>query len=115
MRMMKAVQEQTSRVSVNTPNAWIRPCFTGWLTVAVAATLGALSLAVEGCVYGPPPETNVYGPPPDFTRNEETVDTQASKPSKSKDDYEVCVYGPAPDPTVDGPEVDVYGPAPDVG
>ena len=80
---------------------------------AIAATLGALSLAVEGCVYGPPPETNVYGPPPDFTRNEETVDTQASKPSKSKDDYEVCVYGPAPDPTVDGPEVDVYGPAPD--
>ena len=32
---------------------------------AIAAGIGALSLAVEGCVYGPPPETNVYGPPPD--------------------------------------------------
>ena len=32
---------------------------------AFAAAVGALSMAVEGCVYGPPPETNVYGPPPD--------------------------------------------------
>jgi len=98
---------------------------------AIAATIGALSLAVEGCVYGPPPETNVYGPPPDYTRNEETEETLASKPSKIHNDNEVCVYGPAPDPTadgrennvygpapdptIDGPEVDVYGPAPDVG
>ena len=81
---------------------------------AIAGTIGALSLAVEGCVYGPPPETNVYGPPPDYTR-EETVDTESSKPSKNPDDNEVCVYGPAPDTPVDGPEVDVYGPAPDEG
>ena len=81
---------------------------------AIAGTIGALSLAVEGCVYGPPPETNVYGPPPDYTR-EETVDTEASKPSKNPDDNEVWVYGPAPDTPVDGPEVDVYGPAPDEG
>ena len=80
---------------------------------AIAATIGALSLAVEGCVYGPPQEANVYGPPPDYTKNEETVDTQASKPSKSKDDNEGCVYGPAPEPEIDGPEVDVYGPAPE--
>ena len=35
---------------------------------AIAASIGALSLAVEACVYGPPspPETNVYGPPEDF-------------------------------------------------
>lgn len=39
---MNAVQEQTSRVSVNTPRVWIRPCFTGWLTSAVAAAFGAL-------------------------------------------------------------------------
>ena len=42
MRMMKAVQEQTTRVSVNTPRAWMRPCLTGWETAAVAAALGAL-------------------------------------------------------------------------
>lgn len=27
---------------------------------AITATIGALSLAVEGCVYGPPPERNSY-------------------------------------------------------
>ena len=41
-RMMNAVQEHTTRVSVNTPSAWMSPCFTGWLTVAAAAALGAL-------------------------------------------------------------------------
>ena len=39
--MINAVQVHTSNVSVNTPNAWIRPCLTGWLTVATAAALGA--------------------------------------------------------------------------
>ena len=29
MRMIKAVHEQTSSVSVKTPNAWISPCLTG--------------------------------------------------------------------------------------
>lgn len=85
---------------------------------AFAAAVGALSIAVEGCVYGPPPETNVYGPPPDdvVVTTEETADTKESKPSQnSDDDIEVCVYGPAPDNPVDGPEVDVYGPAPDEG
>ena len=36
--------------------------------VAVAASIGALSLGLEACVYGPPGvqvETNVYGPPPE--------------------------------------------------
>ena len=96
--------------------------------VAVAASIGALSLGLEACVYGPPqqphetnvygppPETNVYGPPPDdvVVTSEETLDTEAAKTSKESDDEpEVCVYGPAPDNPVDGPEVDVYGPAPD--
>ena len=38
---------------------------------AIAASIGALSLAVEACVYGPPSdetvdnnEVDVYGPPP---------------------------------------------------
>ena len=42
MRMTNAVHEQTNSVSVKTPNACISPYFTGWETVAVAATLGAL-------------------------------------------------------------------------
>ena len=42
MRMMNAVHEHTTSVSVNTPRACISPCFTGWLTAAVAAALGAL-------------------------------------------------------------------------
>ena len=29
MRMINAVQEQTNNVSVNTPSAWMSPCFTG--------------------------------------------------------------------------------------
>ena len=39
--------------------------------VAVAASIGALSLGLEACVYGPPsdlvdgPEEDVYGPPPE--------------------------------------------------
>ncbi len=85
---------------------------------AFAAAVGALSIAVEGCVYGPPPETNVYGPPPDdvVVTSEETIETEDTKTSKESDDNnEVCVYGPAPDTPVDGPEVDVYGPAPDEG
>ena len=40
-RIMKAVQLQMTIVSVNTLSACIRPCFTGWDTVAVAAALGA--------------------------------------------------------------------------
>ena len=40
--------------------------------VAVAASIGALSLGLEACVYGPPSdessidnnEVDVYGPPP---------------------------------------------------
>ena len=53
----------------------------------IAATIGALSIAVEGCVYGPPPDETMDGP-------------------------ETDVYGPPPDvPEItDGPEVDVYGP-----
>ena len=85
---------------------------------AFAAAVGALSIAVEGCVYGPPPETNVYGPPPDdvVVTSEETIETEDTKTSKESDDNnEVCVYGPAPDTPVDGPEVAVYGPAPDEG
>ena len=79
----------------------------------IAATIGALSIAVEGCVYGPPPETNVYGPPPDDIYTSRTIDeTDGTKPEASKTTIntdEVCVYGPAPD-VVDGPEEDVYGP-----
>ena len=92
--------------------------------VAVAASIGALSMAVEGCVYGPPPtrETNVYGPPPETTieetdestkETEETQKTEATKPSANNEtEPEVCVYGPPPD-DVDGPEVDVYGSPPE--
>lgn len=40
-KMMNAVQVQIISVSVNTPNAWINPCLTGWETCAVAATFGA--------------------------------------------------------------------------
>ena len=80
---------------------------------AVVAAVGALSLGVEGCVYGPPQETNVYGPPPDDIITVETVDdAHVSKPENtSGDNDEVCVYGPAPD--VDNVETDVYGPPPD--
>lgn len=84
----------------------------------IAATIGALSIAVEGCVYGPPPETNVYGPPPDDIYTSRTIDeTDGTKPEASKTTIntdEVCVYGPPPDETMDGPETDVYGPPPDV-
>ena len=81
---------------------------------AFAAAVGALSIAVEGCVYGPPPEANVYGPPPDDTTIEETVDANDSKPQKTPEDTrEVCVYGPAPDESLDSEETDVYGPPPD--
>ena len=38
---MKAVAVQMSRVSMNTESIWTRPCFTGWLTLAEAAALGA--------------------------------------------------------------------------
>lgn len=31
-------------VSVSTPKAWISPCLTGWLVVAVAAAFGALPI-----------------------------------------------------------------------
>lgn len=94
---------------------------------AVVATIGALSLAVEGCVYGPPQEptreTNVYGPPPDDvivteTVTEETEETilktEADKPSFDPEkEIETVVYGPPPDSLVDGPEEDVYGPPPE--
>ena len=42
MRMTKAVAVHTTMVSTNTPRDWIRPCWTGWATVAVAAALGAV-------------------------------------------------------------------------
>ena len=41
---MNAVQEQINNVSVNTPKVWIKPCFTGWVTSAVAAAFGALPI-----------------------------------------------------------------------
>ena len=80
---------------------------------AIAAAVGALSIAVEGCVYGPPPqEVDVYGPPRDDTVVEETLGV---KPSSSVKDpaSEVCVYGPAPDDTIDNNENNVYGPPPE--
>ena len=83
---------------------------------AIAAGIGALSMAVEGCVYGPPPqETNVYGPPPETSITEETDDTKETMPGTKPGETseEVCVYGPPPDETLDGPEEDVYGPPPD--
>lgn len=83
---------------------------------AIAAGIGALSMAVEGCVYGPPPqETNVYGPPPETSITEETDDTDATLPGTKPGETseEACVYGPPPDETLDGPEEDVYGPPPD--
>ena len=83
---------------------------------AIAAGIGALSMAVEGCVYGPPPqETNVYGPPPETSITEETDDTDATLPGTKPGETseEACVYGPPPDETLDGPEEDVYGPQPD--
>lgn len=89
---------------------------------AVVATIGALSLAVEGCVYGPPAEptreTNVYGPPPDAvvmtsSRTDETSkETQDSKHSGNPIN-ETVVYGPPPDMPADGYEIDVYGPPPE--
>jgi hypothetical protein len=90
--------------------------------VAVAASIGALSLGLEACVYGPPGvqvETNVYGPPPETSitetveTEEEPKATQEEKPSDPTDGKEVVVYGP-PSDLVDGPEEDVYGPPPEV-
>ena len=91
---------------------------------AIAASIGALSLAIEGCVYGPPQEpreTNVYGPPPDVvtvtsedTSEETSEETEPFKPSEYPgNNNETVVYGPPPDETFDGPEVDVYGPPPE--
>ena len=83
---------------------------------AIAAGIGALSMALEGCVYGPPPETretNVYGPPPDITETVETKDTLPFKPSENPNNNETVVYGPPPDATFDGLEEDVYGPPQD--
>ena len=82
---------------------------------AIAAGIGALSLAVEGCVYGPPPrETNVYGPPPDITsETEQETETEIKFTDDTVSTDEVCVYGPAPDDTVDSQEADVYGPPPE--
>ena len=82
---------------------------------AIAAGIGALSLAVEGCVYGPPPETNVYGPPPDRPTVTETVkETLPVKPSEDPgNSNETVVYGPPPDEPVSGAEVGVYGHPPD--
>ena len=39
---MNAEQLQITRVSMNTPNDWISPCFTGWLTSAAAAAVGSM-------------------------------------------------------------------------
>ena len=50
--------------------------------VAIAASIGALSLGLEACVYGPPNvqvETNVYGPPPDDIVTVQTVDTEETE------------------------------------
>ena len=89
---------------------------------AIAAGIGALSLAVEACVYGPPspPETNVYGPPPpeltSYETEETSKETDETVPGSKRDgdnNNEVGVYGPPPDETLDGPEVDVYGPPED--
>ena len=82
---------------------------------AIAAGIGALSLAVEACVYGPPspPETNVYGPPPPELTSYETEDTVPFSKRDGDNNNEVGVYGPPPDETLDGPEVDVYGPPED--
>ena len=41
---MNAVQLHIIIVSVKTPKDWIKPCFTGWVTCAVAAALGALPI-----------------------------------------------------------------------
>ncbi|MBR4403627.1 MAG: hypothetical protein IKT10_00800 [Clostridiales bacterium] len=84
---------------------------------AIAASIGALSMAVEGCVYGPPPseETCVYGPPPSEVTSEQVTDeTETTLPEKESDstEEEVCVYGPPSDQSVDNNEVDVYGPPP---
>ena len=38
---MKAVAEQITSVSRKTDSIWTSPCFTGWLTLAEAAALGA--------------------------------------------------------------------------
>ena len=78
--------------------------------VAIAASIGALSLAVEACVYGPPNEpveTNVYGPPPETSDKPVTQQTE-SKETKQTDASLPSEY----DPTLE-PEVDVYGPPPD--
>ena len=89
---------------------------------AIAASIGALSLAVEACVYGPPspPEPNVYGPPPpeltSYETEETSKETDETVPFSKRDgdnNNEVGVYGPPPDETLDGPEVDVYGPPED--
>lgn len=83
------------------------------LTVAaIVASIGALSIAVEGCVYGPPPENH------DGTKatTKTQVTAEATKPEAEVTyDPEVCVYGPAPDTTeeIDQPEEDVYGPPAD--
>lgn len=89
---------------------------------AIIAGIGALSLAVESCVYGPPAptrETNVYGPPPDdvvvtVTETEEMTEKRPFKPSADQiENLETDVYGPPPDYPIDGPEEDVYGPPPE--
>ena len=86
---------------------------------AIAASIGALSMAVEGCVYGPPPETNVYGPPPDPTASEQTLESNdIDKPiSMPEATDEVCVYGPAPvdDEIEEDHEQLAYGPPADFG
>ena len=81
---------------------------------ALAASIGALSLAVEGCVYGPPPEeTCVYGPPPETSLTETVETTDITDETDIETSDEVCVYGPAPDNPVDSNENDVYGPPPE--
>jgi hypothetical protein len=84
---------------------------------AIAAGIGALSIAVEGCVYGPPQEVNVYGPPPsDVTTSAEVTDetdTTVSEKDPDNSNPEEVVYGPPSDTTVDNNEVDVYGPPPE--
>lgn len=99
---------------------------------ALVAGIGALSMAVEGCVYGPPQdEVCVYGPAPDtevtseLEEDESTSSEENTVTTVSDTDETQSIGGSetsvnattVPDETqsIDGDEVDVYGPAPDDG
>ena len=78
-------------------------------TVVAAAAVFAMSLNMNGCVYGPPPEgdpffsaemnaeQNVYGPPPAFEETAETTETTETAETEEFDPAEnivSTVYGP---------------------